>query len=59
MERKCSTCKFFEPKDSTCHREAPHYTDPTARFGFHVFQKVAADAWCGQHEPRDPQGQAE
>ena len=32
MGKQCSTCRFFDPKDSTCHREAPHYTEASARF---------------------------
>ncbi len=59
MERVCSTCKSYDAKTSTCHREAPNAVEATCRLQSFVFQKVRPDDWSRAHEPGQPRGQTE
>ena len=54
--RSCETCEFYEPKDSTCHREPPNAVEATARLQWFVFQKVRPSDWCRAHEPGTAKG---
>ncbi|MFZ1935322.1 MAG: hypothetical protein WCB27_02640 [Thermoguttaceae bacterium] len=53
MEKRCSTCKSYDAKTSTCHAVPPNATEATCRLQWFCWQKVKADDWCRAHEPNE------
>ena len=52
---KCENCRFWEPQDSTCHREPATCRPPCNPAHPYQFQRVPGRGWCGEWQPKQQQ----